>query len=168
MIEEKTGCLQPLMKLSDDYLELLLKLPGPEFKETREELAKIYTRGQNLIYDAKDYKEMTKAFVSTAYELVMVYRKATSPKPEQIGWLNYEPAKIDDTSSNNEIMNDSLTYNYYKPFDTENKLDMNQFSQNLFNIKPAEKEINSKINYLEKDIFNHYKDKLNNIKKVEI
>lgn len=151
MIEEKVGCLQPLMKLSDNYLEMLLKLPGPEFKETREELEKIYTRGQNLIYDAKDYKEMTKAFVSSAYELVMVYRDATSPKleetePEQIEWLNYGPAEIaytslENTASNNEIMNDSLTGNYGKQCDTEYRLDMNQFAQNLFNTNPAEVEI---------------------------
>jgi len=170
MIEEKNGCLQPLMKLSDNYLELICKLSGPEFKETREELEKIYTRGQNLIYDAKDYREMTKAFVSSSYELVMAYRAATSPKPEkaeyeQVAWLNYEPENI---ASNNEIINGSLIDNYGKPLDAEYKLDMNQFAQNLFNTKPAEKEINSKLNYLEKDIFNHYKDKLNNIKKVEV
>lgn len=178
MVEEKVGCLQPLMELSNNYLELLLKLPGPEFKETREKLEKIYTRGQNLIYDAKDYKAMTKAFVSSAYELVMVYRDATSPKPkktesESVEWLNYGPAQIAYTSlenmaSNNEIMNDSLTDNYGKQFDTEYKLDMNQFAQNLFNTKPAGKEINPKLNYLDKDIFNHYKDRLNNIKKVEV
>ena len=176
MIEEKVGCLQPLMKLSDNYLEMLLKLPGPEFKEAREELEKIYTRGQNLIYDAKDYKEMTKAFVSISYELVMAYRNATSPKPEetaseQISWL--EPTKmaytpLENIVLNNKSMNDSLIDNYCNPFDTGYKLDMNQFSQNLFNTKPAEKEVNSKLNYIEKDIFNHYKDNLNNIKKVEI
>jgi len=177
MIEEKVGCLQPLMKLSDNYLELLLKLPGPEFKEAREELEKIYTRGQNLIYDAKDYREMTKAFVSISYELVMAYRAATSPKPEetaseQISWLNYEPTintytPLENMASNNETIEEPLVY-HMKSFDTDYKLDMNQFSQNLFNTKPAEKEINSKLNYLENDIFNHYKDKLNNIKKVEI
>ena len=178
MIEEKVECLQPLMKLSDNYLDMLLKLPGDEFKEAREELEKIYTRGQNLIYDAKDYKEMTKAFVSITYELVMAYRKATSPKPEetepeQIPWLNYEPATNDYTPlenkvSNTENLDDALLYNYYKPFDPEYKLDMNQFSQNLFNTKPAETEVKDKLTYLNKDIFNHYKDRLNNIKKVEI
>ena len=179
MIEEKNGCLHPLMKLSENYLEMLLKLPGPEFKEAREELEKIYTRGQNLIYNSKDYKEMTKAFVSSSYELVMAYRATTSPKPtetetesEYVDWLSTLGkavyTSLENMNANNEIMNDSSTDNYGKQFDTEYKLDMNQFAQNLFNTKPAEKEINSKLNYLEQDIFNHYKDKLSNIKKVEI
>lgn len=119
---DKLNCLQPLMKLSDNYLELLLKLPGPEFKEAREELEKIYTRGQNLIYDAKDYKEMTKAFVSSAYELVMVYKSRILDitKSDEIEELHWDPAKMAYTSYKTENMNNpEITSNDLLSYDME-------------------------------------------------
>lgn len=138
---DKLNCLQPLMKLSDNYLELLLKLSGPEFKEVREELEKIYTRGQNLIYDAKDYKEMTKAFVSSAYELVMVYkaRILDITKSDEIEELHWGPAKMAYTSYKTENMNnpeitstDLLSYDMEDiEFDDINSVSKSDILQNL-------------------------------------
>lgn len=175
MIEEKNGCLHPLMKLSENYLEILCKISDPEFKEVREELEKIYTRGQNLIYNAKDYKEMTKAFVSSSYELVMTYRNAVSPKPEEtdfeyIQQSEYGPAKIAYTDLNtiNSNIEDEVNQEKIIIFDVKDKAALNQFSQNLFNIKPAETEVKERLEQNTQYTFDFSKDPLSHIKKVEI
>lgn len=61
-----------LVRLSDCYIEILMKIPSSDgCKEIRETLQSIYNRGRNNILECKDDpKAILDIYIQTVYELV--------------------------------------------------------------------------------------------------
>lgn len=77
-----------LVRLSDCYIEILLKIPSSDgCKEIRETLQSIYNRGRNSILECKDDpKAILDSYIQTAYELVTYIRSLEVEDDEDVDY----------------------------------------------------------------------------------
>ena len=118
-------------KLTESYLELLLKLSNDESsKPFREEMSKIHKRNFNSLFECKTHEQVADTFLTGSCELADYYKKITTTNDEpdyrlediyndrvqDLDYIGYE-GKIDKDIENdyktwiNNSMNNSIELN---------------------------------------------------------
>lgn len=94
-------------KLTESYLELLLKLPNDEnSKSLREELSKIHKRNFNSLFECKTHEQVADTFLTGSCELAEYYKKIITTNDEPMSF-DYRLEDI----YNHEVITKSLSKN---------------------------------------------------------